>query len=59
MLTLDQIKRMLEDRRIDIVSERTGVNRNTIASIKSGHHDNPTLNTMQRLSDYLEGSAVE
>jgi transcriptional regulator with XRE-family HTH domain len=59
MLTLDQIKRKLEDRRIDIVAERTGIHRNTIARIKSGQQANPTYHILQRLSAYLEGTAVE
>ena len=58
MLTLDQIKRKLEDRRIDVVSMRTGINRNTIARIKSGQHENPTYYILNKLSDYLEGAGV-
>ena len=59
MLTLDEIKRLLADRRLDIVSSATAVNRNTLAQIRDGKNKNPTLHTMQRLSDYLTGAGVQ
>ncbi len=59
MLTLDQIVHLLGDRRIDVVAEKTGIHRNTISKIKSGENENPTYYVLQKLSDYLEGSAVE
>jgi len=57
MLTLDQIQFRLQDRRIDAVSEATGVHRNTIAGIRSGRIANPRYNTVKALSDYLTGGA--
>ena len=59
MLTLDEIKRLLADRRMDIVSAATAVNRNTLAQIRDGKNQNPTLRTMKRLSDYLTGTGVQ
>ena len=59
MLTLDEIKRLLADRRLEIVSSATAVNRNTLAQIRDGKNKNPTLRTMQRLSDYLTGAGVQ
>lgn len=59
MLTLDEIKRLLADRRMDIVSAATAVNRNTLAAIRDGKNQNPTLRTMKRLSDYLTGAGVQ
>lgn len=59
MMTLDEIKRLLADRRLDIVSSATAVNRNTLAQIRDGKNQNPTLRTMQRLSDYLIGAGVQ
>lgn len=53
MLTLDEIRRLLSDRRLDIVSSATGVHRNTLAAIRDGKNDNPTLKTLQSLSNYF------
>lgn len=59
MLTLDEIKRLLTDRRLDIVSSATSISRNTLAAIRDGKNQNPTLRTMQRLSDYLSSVGVQ
>lgn len=59
MMTLDNIKRLLADRRLDIVSAATSVNRNTLAAIRDGKNQNPTLRTMLRLSDYFSGTGVQ
>ncbi|CAB4166137.1 hypothetical protein UFOVP845_13 [uncultured Caudovirales phage] len=53
VLTLNEIKRLLADRRLDIVSSATGVHRNTLAAIRDGKNDNPTHRTLQSLSDYF------
>lgn len=53
VLALDDIKRLLADRRLDIVSSATGVHRNTLAAIRDGKNDNPTFKTLQSLSDYF------
>jgi DNA-binding Xre family transcriptional regulator len=59
MLTLDEIKRLLADRRLNVVSAATAINRNTLAQIRDGKNENPTLRTMQRLSEYLTGAGVQ
>ena len=59
MLTLDEIKRLLADRRLNVVSAATAINRNTLAQIRDGKNENPTLRTMKRLSDYLSGVGVQ
>lgn len=53
MLNLRQIREALSDRRLDIVSEHTGIHRNTIAAIRSGKAENPSYDTIRKLSDYL------
>jgi hypothetical protein len=58
MLTLDQIKRSLSDRRLNVVSEKTGLHVNTIANIRDGKSA-PTYYAVQKLSDYLEGTKPE
>jgi hypothetical protein len=55
MLTVEEIKERLQDRRIPIVSEATGLSYPTIQKIRDGESDNPSYKTMQRLSEYLEG----
>lgn len=59
MLNLQQIKEALQDRRLDIVSEFTGIHRNTIAAIRSGKAANPSYETIAKLSEYLQRGAVQ
>ena len=53
MRTLKQIQAELTDRRIDRVSEVTGLNRNTIITVRDGTNVNPTWTTLKALDDYL------
>ena len=53
MLDIDEIRKSLQDRVITAVSTQTGVDRNTIAAIKSGQAVNPSHRTIKALSDYL------
>lgn len=53
MLTLDEIRERLMDRRLPIVSEATGVHFNTIRNIRDNPWANPTYQVMVKLSDYL------
>lgn len=55
MLDLDEIKRLLADRRLDVVAEATNLHRNTIARIRDGRQPNPTYFVLRKLSEYLEG----
>lgn len=54
MMTLAHIRWCLEDRKLDVVSSKTGVHRNTLASIRDGRNENPTLRTLEALSEYFE-----
>jgi predicted transcriptional regulator len=58
MLTIEELKAALVDRRLDIVSEATGVHRSTIARIRDGQQQNPTYYIMRKLSDYLTGKTL-
>lgn len=58
MLAVDDIKRMLSDRRLDVVSKATQISRNTLAAIRDGKNENPRYITLRRLSDYLTGSGT-
>ena len=58
MMTLDEIKAQLEDRRIPIVAERTGLAHSTIYAIRDGRTANPGYGILKALSDYLQGQTA-
>lgn len=53
MLTLDQIRAALQDRRLFKVAEATGLHYNTIREIRDNPNANPTYKVIRALSDYL------
>lgn len=53
LLTIEQIRDKLIDRRVSMVSEATGLHYNTIRWIRDNADANPTLDTMKKLSAYL------
>lgn len=55
MLTVEQIKDALADRKLTVVSKATGVNRNTLSQVRNGTQTNMQTDTVKRLSDYIEG----
>jgi hypothetical protein len=55
MMTIDQIRQALQDRKLAVVSDATGLHYNTIYKIKSGTNTNPSYETMRVLSAYLAG----
>lgn len=55
MLTLDQIRAALRDRRLAKVAEATGLHYNTIREVRDNPNANPTYKVIKVLSDYLEG----
>jgi len=57
MLTLDQIKKLLKDRRLSIIEEKTGIHRNTLALIRDGVTENPEYSTIEKLSEYFSQHA--
>jgi transcriptional regulator with XRE-family HTH domain len=57
MLDLEQIRRLLIDRRIDMVADATGLHYATVQEVRSGKQSNPSYNTVKALSEYLEGKA--
>ena len=50
----EEISRKLHDRRLDIVSRESGVGVLTIARVRDGKATNPTLDTLNKLWNYLE-----
>lgn len=59
MLTLEQLKQALKDRRPGMVADATGLHFNTIRQIRDGENANPTYKVIKALSDYLENNNTE
>lgn len=59
MLTLEKIKAKLADRNLAEVASRIGMNRQQLWMIATGKNNNPTIKTLKRISDYLEGKQIE
>lgn len=55
MMTLDQIRDALKDRRPAMVAQYTGLHVNTVMRIRDGMNTNPTYEVVAALSDYLQG----
>lgn len=53
MMTLEQIKQALRDRRPGIVAEETGLHVNTVRDVRDNPGANPTYKVLKALSDYL------
>jgi DNA-binding Xre family transcriptional regulator len=51
--TLERIRRALSDRNLAKVAAQTGLHENTIRAIAAGKNTNPTLQTLDKLIDYL------
>ncbi len=57
MLTIEQIRLALRDRRISMVSAATGLHYNTIKTLRDNERANPSYKVLKALSDYLKGAA--
>ena len=53
-MTIEELRRALEDRNLRVVSARAGVGYSALRKIAKGQ-DNVSLRTMNRLSTYLFG----
>lgn len=53
VMTLDQIRAALADRRLAHVAHATKLSRSTLADIRAGRNQNPSLRTMRALTAYL------
>lgn len=53
MMTLEQIKAALTDRRISMVAQATGLHVNTVIEVRDSPTANPTYRVIKALSDYL------
>jgi hypothetical protein len=57
MLTLELIRAQLQDRRLTVISEKTGLHPNTLRDIRNNADCNPSHRVLLALSDYLTNSA--
>lgn len=55
MLDLPTIRDALADRNLARVAQKTGIHANTLRNIRTGVNTNPTLATLERISNYLGG----
>lgn len=55
MMSLQEIKKALRDRNLSYVAERIGMKRQQLWLIASGQNGNPTIRTIEKISNYLEG----
>ena len=53
MMTLNQIRAALADRRADKVASATGLHYNTVRDIRDNENANPTWRVLKALNDYL------
>lgn len=57
MMTIDDIRRQLQDLRPSRVAEATGLHPNSIRDIRDNPAANPTYKTVKAISEYLEARA--
>lgn len=55
MLSLEQVKARLRDRRLAVVAEATGLTYNTLWRIMNERTKSVSYDVVKRLSDYLTG----
>lgn len=53
MLTVDEIRALMADRKVTKVASEIGVHAQTIYTLLKDRHGNPKLSTIKALSDYL------
>jgi DNA-binding Xre family transcriptional regulator len=53
LLTINEIRERLQDRRLEMVSEATGLHYNTVLYLKTGTAKGANISTIEKLSAYL------
>ena len=59
MLTLEQIRDKLQDRRLGMIVKATGVHYNTLRDIRDNLDANPTYKVIKLLNDYFSGTLID
>jgi len=57
MMTLEQVKAALQDRKLKAVAQATGLAYDTVWRVATGRMERVSYETVKALSDYLEGRA--
>lgn len=58
LLTVEQIKRKLADRRLEIVANSTGLHYNTLLYIRDSKQTNVKYETLEKLSAYFANDCM-
>ena len=53
MLTLDEIRKKLFDRRLSVIAKSIGVRHGTLIDLREGRTANPSYETVRRLAEYF------
>lgn len=56
MLTIEEVRERLQDRKLRVVSEQVGLAYDTVWRVKSGKSKRISYDVIKVLSDYLEGN---
>ena len=56
MLTLEQIRNKLQDRRLGLIVKATGLHYNTLREVRDNSEANPTYKVVELLNDYFSGT---
>lgn len=56
LLDVAEVQKALQDRKLSVVAEATGIHPNTLSMLRRGEQENPTLKTLKALSDYFNGT---
>jgi len=59
MLTLDQIRDKLQDRRLGLIVKATGLHYNTSRDVRDNSEANPTYKVVKLLNDYFSGTLID
>jgi predicted transcriptional regulator len=59
MMTVEQIRFQLRDRRLDLVAKGSGLSASTIRDLRNGEQINPNYRTIKRLTEYLSQTGEE
>lgn len=55
MMTLEQVRQGLQDRKLRAVAQATGLAYDTVWRVATGRMERVSYDTVKALSDYLEG----
>lgn len=57
MMTIDEVREKLRDRRLTVVADETGLAYDTVRRVAAGKFVSISYETVERLSEYLEKKA--